>query len=56
MSGKLIRLFLVDGKPDGMKTIEISNMTILGTIFPRTALDMFSKRDAASRSSIIKLR
>ncbi|SFR00598.1 GIY-YIG nuclease family protein [Desulfoscipio geothermicus] len=55
MSGKLIRLFLVDGKPEGMKTVEISNMTILGTIFPRTALDMFSKRDAASRPGVYML-
>ena len=31
--GNLIRLFLVDGSPNGLKTIEISNMTIYTTIF-----------------------
>ena len=27
MSGNLIRLFLVDGKANSMRTVEISNMT-----------------------------
>lgn len=49
MPGKLIRLFLVDGNPNGLRTVEISNMTIYATIFPRTKLKDFLKRYEASR-------
>lgn len=55
MSGKLIRLFLVNGKPNGLRTLEISNMTIHGTIFPRTQLDMFAKRDTAYKPGVYLL-
>lgn len=55
MSGKLIRLFLVDGKPNGLRTLEISNMTIHSTIFPRTQLDMFAKREAAYKPGVYLL-
>lgn len=48
MSGKLIRLFLVDGNPNGLKTIEISNMTIYATIFPRSKLKEFLDRSESS--------
>lgn len=44
MTGSLIRLFLVDGNPNGLKTLEISNMTIYTTIFPRTKLKDFLSR------------
>lgn len=50
MSGKLIRLFLVDGNPNGLRTLEISNMTIYATIFPRTKLKEFLKRSEAKKS------
>lgn len=43
--GKLIRLFMVDDKPDGLKTMEISNMTIKA----RTILNDFIQRDDANR-------
>lgn len=49
MGGKLIRLFLVDGSPNGIKTLEISNMTIYATIFPRPKLKEFLKRLEADK-------
>src|SRR5690625_3114980 len=49
MSGQLVRLFLVDGNPNGIRTVELSNMTIHTTIFPRTKLKEFIKRDEASK-------
>ena len=52
MTGKLIRLFLTDGQPNGLRTVEISNMTIHGTIFPRTQLDGFMKREAANKPGV----
>lgn len=45
----LIRLFLVDGNPNGLRTVEISNMTIYTTIFPRTKLKDFLKRKESSK-------
>lgn len=55
MSGKLIRLFLTDGQPNGLRTIEISNMTIHGTIFPRPQLDKFIMRESAKKPGIYML-
>jgi len=55
MSGKLIRLFLTDGQPNGLRTVEISNMTIHGTIFPRTQLDGFMKREVANKPGVYML-
>lgn len=52
MEGKLIRLFLVEGIPTGLKTVEVSNMTILGTMFPRTKLNKFLQRDAANKPGV----
>lgn len=49
MAGKLIRLFLVDGNPKGFRTVEISNMTIYATIFPRTTLKEFLARKEAKK-------
>ncbi|MGO1372352.1 MAG: GIY-YIG nuclease family protein [Senegalia sp. (in: firmicutes)] len=49
MSGKLIRLFLVNGNPNGLRTIEVSNMTIYATIFPRTKLKEFLNRNEAKK-------
>lgn len=40
--GKLIRLFMIDDKPDGLRTMEISNMTVKGTIFPRPLFKAFA--------------
>lgn len=52
MEGKLIRLFLVEGIPTGLKTVEVSNMTILGTMFPRMKLNKFLQRDAANKPGV----
>lgn len=54
-SSRLIRLFLVDGKPDGIKTMEISNMTIKATMFPRPFLKDFSKREEAQKPGVYLL-
>src|SRR5690625_440795 len=45
----LIRLFLVDGNPNGLRTVEISNMTIYTTIFPRTKLKDFLARNESKK-------
>lgn len=52
MPGSVIRIFLVDGKPDGIRTVELSNSTVLGTIFPRPALETLLKRAAAQRPGV----
>lgn len=48
--GKLIRLFLVEGNPDGIVTAEIQNMTIYATSFPRTKINVFKKREEAKKA------
>lgn len=50
MTGKLIRLFLVDGNPKGLRTVELSNMTIYTTIFPRTKLKDFLQREESEKA------
>lgn len=50
VSGKLIRLFLVDGNPNGLRTVEISNMTIYTTIFPRSKLKEFLLREESRKA------
>ena len=50
VSGKLIRLFLVDGNPKGLRTVELSNMTIYTTIFPRTKLKEFLQREESQKA------
>ncbi|MDI3409649.1 GIY-YIG nuclease family protein [Bacillus sonorensis] len=50
LSGKLIRLFLVDGNPNGLRTVEISNMTIYTTVFPRAKLKTFLQREESKKA------
>ena len=50
--GRLIRTFLVTDNPDGLKTLEISNMTIKATAFPRPMLKDFLERDEAERPGV----
>lgn len=50
--GKLIRIFLVEGDPDGIITAEIQNMTIYTTYFPRTKIRSFKNRNEASKPGI----
>lgn len=49
LSGNLIRLFLVDGNPNGLRTLEISNMTIYTTVFPRIKLKDFLRRKESEK-------
>ena len=50
--GRLIRTFLVNDNPDGLKTLEISNMTIKATVFPRPLLKDFLERDESRRPGV----
>ncbi len=52
LAGKLIRLFLTDGDAEGIKTIEISNMTIKGTLFPRPSFSDFNSRPESKRPGV----
>ena len=53
--GRLIRTFLVKDNPDGLKTLEISNMTIKATVFPRPLLKDFLERDESRRPGVYML-
>lgn len=55
MKPKLIRLYLVEEIPDGLRTIELSNTTVVGTIFPRTSVDTFATREASGKPGIYLL-
>jgi len=50
--GKTIKVFLVDGEPDGFRIAEIFNWTGKIFVFPRTQLDHFGKRGEAQRTGI----
>lgn len=52
MAGRLIRLFLSDGDADGIRTMEISNMTTKGTMFPRPMFGDFKKRAEANKPGV----
>lgn len=53
--GRLIRTFLVNDKPDSLKTLEISNMTIKATVFPRPLLKEFLAREESKRPGVYML-
>jgi len=48
-------MFLANGRTDGLKTLEISNMTIKATVFPRPLLKDFLKREEADRPGVYML-
>ena len=52
MAGKTIRLFLVDGRPEGILTAEIGNWTGRITLTPRTKLKDFVGRPDAKRTGV----
>jgi len=52
MPGQLIRLFLADGKADGIKTVEISNRTIFATMFPRPLYPQYKLRNEYPRPGV----
>ncbi|MFV0402205.1 MAG: GIY-YIG nuclease family protein [Oscillospiraceae bacterium] len=55
MPGQLIRMFLVDGNPQGIKTMEISNRTIYATMFPRALFHQYRERPEYSRPGVYLL-
>lgn len=52
MPGKSIRLFLVDGTPQGIRTAEVGNWTGLAVMCPRTELARFARRPEARKTGI----
>lgn len=53
--GRLIRMFLANDNTEGLKTLEISNMTIKATVFPRAMLKDFLNRDEANKPGVYML-
>lgn len=51
----LLRMFLVNGKSDGIKTLELSHSTVLGTVVPRHLVSTFANRKEASRPGVYLL-
>ncbi len=52
MAGKSIRLFLVDGSPQGMRTAEVGNWTGLALVCPRTDLSRLGEREEVQRTGV----
>ena len=52
MAGRSIRLFLVDGTPQGMRTAEVGNWTGLALVCPRTDLQKFAAREEVHRTGV----
>jgi hypothetical protein len=52
MAGRSIRLFLVDGKPQGMRTAEVGNWTGLALVCPRTDLTRLATRSEVHRTGV----
>lgn len=48
-------MFLVDNQPEGIRTLELSNSTVLCTIVPRQLLPKFSARKEAGRPGVYLL-
>ena len=55
MAGRSIRLFLVDGTPQGIRTAEVGNWTGLALVAPRTDLAQFQRRGELSRTGVYLL-
>lgn len=52
MQGSVIKIFLKDGKPDGLRTIELTLSTVLATIFPRPSLGKFLGDNPAQKPGV----
>jgi len=52
MQGKSVKLFLVDGEPTGLLTVEIMNWTGHALVCPRSQLHRALARDEASRTGV----
>jgi hypothetical protein len=55
MAGRAIRIFLVDGTPSGLRTVEIGLSTAKAVFASRTALPALSKRDESRRTGVYVL-
>lgn len=52
MPGRSVRLFLIDGTPQGMRTAEVGNWTGLALVCPRTDLVRLRARDEVRRTGV----
>lgn len=55
MPGRSIRLFLVDGTPQGMRTAEVGNWTGIALVCPRTDLARLATRTEVHRTGVYLL-
>jgi hypothetical protein len=55
MPGRSVRLFLIDGTPQGMRTAEVGNWTGLALVCPRTELARLSSRPEVRRTGVYLL-
>ena len=52
MAGRSVRLFLVDGTPQGMRTAEVGNWSGLALVCPRTDLARLGARPEVRRTGV----
>lgn len=52
MAGRSVRLFLIDGTPQGMRTAEVGNWTGLALVCPRTDLVRLSQRPEVRKTGV----
>jgi predicted GIY-YIG superfamily endonuclease len=55
MKGKTVRIFLVDGTPNGLLTAEIMNWTGKVTVAPRSQLPDLAKREEVNKTGVYVL-
>jgi hypothetical protein len=55
MAGRTIKIFLVDGTPVGLRTIEVGLSTLKALVAPRSALEALSAREEAKRTGVYLL-
>lgn len=55
MAGKSVRIFLVDGVPQGMRTAEVGNWSGIALVSPRTELSRLGKRTEVRRTGVYLL-
>src|SRR5271165_6177784 len=52
MAGRSIRLFLIDGSPQGMRTAQVGNWSGLALVCPRTDLARLGARPEVRRTGV----
>lgn len=55
MNGRTIKIFLVDGDPSGLRTVEVGLSTLKALIAPRAALEGLRAREEADRTGVYLL-